>query len=304
MLPAQIQQFFLPPRGGAAPSELIYRPFVLGAADVAYANAKYNIQETRRVARLCPIGDGAVPVDWGQSSALAIGIGDLEKQPDPGIAFADCPAAASKPKNYDEWSKLLNRWLRSDQPITLFQSPSFKIASAAGESERDFRIRLQELARQRRDQQVDELRKRYAARVGALEDRLRRAEQQIAHEQQQSSAQTLNSVVAIGESLLGSFFGRKRNTITTAVRGFGRIQNESGDVNRAQENASSIRTQLNDMQSELQREIDGLSASFDAQTEPLETITIAPKTTDIAIHFVGIAWAPFKSGEPGQAAWI
>ena len=304
VLPGQISQYYIAPRRGAAPGELAYHPFVIGAADITFANSKYNIQQTRRVVRICPFDESAVPVDWARSTVLDLEVGDLEQQPDAGIAFASLPAAASKPKNYDEWDKLLNRWLRTDQPLTLLQSPTLKVTSAAGQSERDFRIRLQELSREQRDDAVDALRKRYAARVGTLEDRLRRAEQELAKQQQQASSQKLSSVVSIGESLLGSFFGRKRSTISTAVRGFGRMQDESGDVARAQANADSIRTQLSDLQAELQREIDTLAAGFDAQSEPLETVTIAPKGSDIVIHFVGLAWVPFKASEPGQGAWI
>ena len=301
-LPAQIAQYYLLPRRGSAPEELTYRPFVVGAADVTYANAKYNVQQTSRVLRISPIADSAVPVEWARSTPLEQDANDLDRQPEIGIAFAGLPAAASKPKQYDDWSNLFSRWLRTEQPLALLRSPTLKVTSAPGQSERDFRIRLQELAREQRDDAVDALRKRYATRIATLEDRLRRAEQEVAKQEQQASAQKLNSVVAIGESLLGSFFGRKRSTISTAVRGFGRVQNESSDVSRAQEQAGTVRAQLADMQTELQREIDALAGSFDAQSEALETVSIAPKSSDIVVHLVGLAWVPFKAGEPG--AWI
>ncbi|MFN8481196.1 MAG: DUF87 domain-containing protein [Kouleothrix sp.] len=302
VVPPQITQYYVPPRRGAAANELTYRPFVVGAADVTYANAKYNVQQTRRVLQMCPIADSAVPVEWDRSATLDLDASDLEKQPDSGVGFAKLPAAASKPKNYDEWDTLLSRWLRTEQPLTLLQSATLKATSAVGEAERDFRIRLQELARQQRDDAVEDLRKRYATRIATLEDRARRADQEVAKQQEQASAQKLSSVVSIGESLLGSFFGRKRSTITTAVRGFGRMQDESSDVGRAQANAESVRAQLSELQAELQREIDTLSSSFDAQREPLETVTIAPKSSDIVVHFVGLAWVPFKDGE--TEAWI
>ena len=304
VLPAQVAQYYLAPRRGAGPSELIYRPYAIAASDVTFASAKYSVQETHRALRICPIDSSAVPVDWNRSTVLDIDVGELERKPDAGVAFGDLPAAASKPKNYDEWDKQLARWLRGEQPLTLLESATFKIASAAGESERDFRIRLQDLARTRRDDAVDDLRRKFASRVGTLEDRLRRAEQALAKEQQQASAQKLSSIASIGESLLGSFFGRKRSTISTAVRGFGRMQDESGDVARAQENVDGLRAQLNELEAELQREVDALAASFDAQSEPLGTVTIAPKSGDIVVHFVGLAWVPFKSDEPGQGAWV
>ncbi|MFN8569543.1 MAG: hypothetical protein U0Z44_18920 [Kouleothrix sp.] len=38
--------------------------------------------------RICPFDESAVPVDWARSTALDLEVGDLEQQPDAGIAFA------------------------------------------------------------------------------------------------------------------------------------------------------------------------------------------------------------------------
>ena len=59
--------------------------------------------------------------------------------------------------------------------MELLRSPSLKVVSKPGESERDFRVRLQESTRQDRDRAGEALRQKYAPKVAALQERRRRA---------------------------------------------------------------------------------------------------------------------------------
>jgi hypothetical protein len=300
ILPAGTRQFFLPARG-ATIDDLVYLPALIGAADVGYANARYGIQETRRMLRLCPIEDGPVPVDWVNSAEANLDVGTLEQHGRDGT-FAELPAAAGNAKSYAAWEKTFNQWLRANQPLTLLQSPTFKVIASPAETEGAFRARLQQLSRERRDEQVEALRKRYAARVAALQERVRRADQALAREQEQASQQKWGAAASFGQSVLGVLFGRKSgaSSISRVGSSIGRMQKESGDVARAQETAETLRAQQAELEAELQREIDAIDAGFDALSEPLEQITIAPKSADIHILFIGLAWAPHTRGEQGQ----
>jgi hypothetical protein len=51
--------------------------------------------------------------------------------------------------------------------------------SNADESERDFRVRLQRSAREARDDAAEKLKRKYAPKFAALEERKRRAEQAV-----------------------------------------------------------------------------------------------------------------------------
>jgi len=55
-------------------------------------------------------------------------------------------------------------------------------------------------------------------------------------------------------------------------------------------------------EAELQREVDTIDSGFDALSEPLEQVTIAPKSADIHILFVGLAWAPHTRDAQGRLA--
>src|SRR5262249_49473897 len=149
VLPPGIQQFFLPAAGRAEP---IYSPVILGAARVALSDAKLGIDESRDVCYTTTIGDGAVAVDWSAASALDVGPADLTRTAVPGSTFEALPPAASQPRNYAAWEKAFSKWITQSEKVELFRHATSKLTSKPGESERDFKIRVQEAMRQARDQ--------------------------------------------------------------------------------------------------------------------------------------------------------
>ena len=197
------------------------------------------------------------------------------------------------------------------QALNLFKSPSSGLCSKQGESERDFRVRLQQSIRESRDSDVQELRQKYAPKKAALDERLRRAQQAEAVQAEQASAAKVQTAISFGATLLGGLLGRKGVSLgtigraTTAARGVSRSMKESADVARAGETVEAITKQRQDLEAQLENEIAQLTAGSDALTEKLETISIKPKKKDINVKLVALVWAPHvqEGGKPPEPAW-
>jgi hypothetical protein len=236
---------------------------------------------------------------------------DLDRSPVDGAQFADVPPAAGKRKSYDGWGKDLAGWLYRNRKIELFKSAGLNEVSKMGESERDFRIRLQQRARERRDEAAEALRKKYAPKIAALQERIRRAEQAVARETQQARQSQIQTAISVGATLLGAFLGRKTisastlERATTAVRGAGRAIKESRDVGQAKETVEALQQQLADLESQFKAETDALDHTFDPQSETLETICLRPSKSNISVRLMALAWAPYWEDGAGTAtpAW-
>ncbi|HET9478075.1 MAG TPA: hypothetical protein VFO72_01935, partial [Pyrinomonadaceae bacterium] len=263
------------------------------------------VEVTQQLTLLTAITDGPVSLDWSQAVALDLPVEDLEPEPQPESQFAEVPANATKVKSYATWRKDLASWIYRNQRLELLESPSLDIVSNPGESERDFRVRLQQLAREQRDEAVEKLRRKYAPKFEQLEERKRRAEQAVAREMEQAKGQKMQTAISFGATLLGSFLGRKSlGRATTAVRGVGRSVNEAQDVERAEENVAALSQKLSDLDAEFQAETAALERSFDPQTEQLEKVSLKPTKANIAVKLVTLAWSPYwhESGEV-KPAW-
>ena len=299
LLPPDVPQHFVPAHGAPpAGSTLLYQPMLFGFAQVRVADTKSKIDVSHDVTVLAPITAEAVPVDWDRAAVVGFTSSDLSDAPDDNAGFADLPAAAGKKKSYEGWSKEFAAWLLRSQTVELLRSPSLKAVSKPDESERDFRVRLQESTRQERDRAIEALRQKYAPKQAALQERLRRAEQTVARESEQATQQGIQTAISVGATILGAFLGRKTISVstigrgTTAARGASRVLKETQDVGRAKESAEAVKQAMADLDAQFKVEADTLAASTDPLTEPLETISLKPTRQNISVRLVALGWAP------------
>ena len=310
VLPPEVSQCFIPVRSGEPRgATLVYHPTVMGAAEVRFSNNK--VDASRELTVLAPISDSMVAVDWAQATNIDLPVGDLEQSPQETAQFAELPGPAAKAKSYAAWAKDFAGWLYRSQKLELLSSPTLKLASNADESERDFRIRLQQAARERRDQAAEKLRQKYAPKIAALEEKRRRAEQTVAREAEQSRSQKMQTAISFGATLLSSFMGRKAISMstlgraTTAARGVGRSVKEAQDVGRAEETVAAINQQVADLDEQFKAETADIEKAAESLSEALETITMKPTKSNITVKILSLAWVPYWHNEQGEiaAAW-
>ena len=304
MAPPGIETYYMPASG--AGREVIYYPAVMGALDFHYASSKYSVDTTQTASVAAELSDGPVAVNWDHAVEVDVDPADLLSTPLAGAEFADLPAVARRVGAYGKWSKDLIRWASQSRWLSLYHSRRFNMTSRMNESEGDFRARLAQSARERRDLEVEKLRKTYGSKFMTLKNRLMTAEQAIAREQEQSKSRKIETAISFGTALLGAFLGRKAVSATsasrmgTAMKSASRMGKEGMDVERAREKALVIQTQIDEMEMRLQKDIATLEAGFDAVQEELEEIRIYPKKIDMTLHVFGLVWMPYRKTADGR----
>ncbi|MEW5909323.1 MAG: DUF87 domain-containing protein, partial [Thermodesulfobacteriota bacterium] len=153
-----IQVYYL--RGTGAGQGLIYRPGVIGLAEVHYSQSRFNINTSQALAIASRISDGPISIDWENS--WKVKPEHLDRSPLPGAAFSEIPPLAGKSRAFDQWGKELIRWISRSRPLSIFYSVQTKAVSIVGESEAEFRSRLTQKSRELRDLEVEKLRRKYA----------------------------------------------------------------------------------------------------------------------------------------------
>jgi hypothetical protein len=298
-LPPDVPRFFIPPRGRTPSGKtLYYKPRLLGAAKVSFSDTKTRVDVTQNAVFLTPITDEAIPVEWENADAISLALNDLEKNVSEEAQFAELPPAGSQAKSYAAWTKDFVTWLYGNQKLELLMSPCLKKVSNPDESERDFRLRLQQEFREVRDEAVEKLRQKYAPKSIALKERIRRAEQAVEREEGQAKQQKTQAAISIGATLLGAFTGRKKisssvlGKASTAARGVSRSMEAQSDITRAKDTVEALQQQFNDLQAQFDEEVNALTSKIDPSTEALETVVIKPKKTDISVQLVALVWMP------------
>ena len=293
VLPPGIDQFFIPPPASARPA--VYSPVVLGAARISFADPKLGVEASRDVLYAASVGGGPVAVDWAAADRLDAPVADLRRAPEPGASFQPLPPALSQPKNYAAWEKALSRWLSQNEKVELLRHRETALVSRPDETERDFKIRVQDAARAARDEAVEAVRRKYAPKQAALAERLRRAEASKARESEQATQQKLQTAVSLGATIMGALLGRKAvstgtlGRATTAARGLGRTMKEGSDVQRAAETVEAVRALGRQLEDELRQDMQTVAADFERAPQ-LERVTLLPKRGQVSVQLVALGW--------------
>jgi hypothetical protein len=259
---------------------------------------------------ITPVTDDAIPVLWENADEIDIPATDLEKSPQVNAVFGELASSAAQTKNYALWTRDFSNWIYGSSKLELFQSPSLKENSMPGEGEREFRVRLQQTAREQRDLMIDQLRKKYAPRMAMLQERLRRAQQAVDKQAEQAKQAKFQTAISFGSTLLSAFTGRKVSSTTisrasSAMRGVSRSIDESKDVARAGDTVASIQKQIADLQTEFDTETANLETRIDPSSESLVTISIKPNKSNILVQLVSLVWLPHWQDSQGTTtpAW-
>ena len=302
--PAGIKEAFLRATvPGQAGETIAYRPALLGRSKVHYIAAKERVDVWAERALLVSLdGDD---VSWDGAEALE-GAPEISTEPASGGAFDPLPAAAARAASYAAWGRGLAETLYRTAALELKSAPSLSLVAAPTEAEGDFAVRVRQALRERRDAAIEALRKKYAAKLETAEGQERRAEERVAREQSQASQQVMQTAISVGATVLGALFGRKTfsasnvGRATTAARGVSRTLRERGDIGTAEGSLESVKAKRAELEAELRKEIDALTAAGDPENLPLATVSVKPRKSDIVVEGVVLCWVPYWAGPGGS----
>ncbi|MCG2738825.1 MAG: DUF87 domain-containing protein [Syntrophaceae bacterium] len=306
VMPPGIDVYYLPASG--AGQGLEYFPALAGWIDVHYSSTTYKVSASHKLALAAMLAEGPVALDWDMAQEITLDPADLETEPLTGPCFADLPAVAKNAKKYAEWNKDFLRWVRQNRPMLIYRSKRFNLSSNPQETKGEFLAGLAQAAREKRDLEVEQLRRRYSSEFNTLNNRLMRAEQAMMREKEQSQSSKIQTAISFGTAILGAFLGRKAVSASsagrfgTAMRSASRVRKESMDVHRAQDTLEATKLGLAELDQRLQEDIERIEATFDPDSETIQEILVKPKSSDMTLEFFGLVWMPYRRDARGQLA--
>ncbi|REK11952.1 MAG: ATP-binding protein [Planctomycetota bacterium] len=300
-----IEQVYVTHTAGEDAGPEVYRPALFGMAQLHFVDARRGVDCWRGVGVLVP-GESAARNGWDAAEVLSPSEVEVEEKPREGVDFAPLPSELEDAKHYTAWRKSLDDYLYQHHRLTLWRAPALKEYSTPDETEADFRIRITQRARELRDEAVEKLRRKYAAKGATLDERIQKARERVARERSEAQTETVETAVSFGESILRALFGRKLASVTnvrrasTTARRASRAMKQRGDVARAQKALDKLMDQRADLEHKFEDEVDQFDADY---REPkIEPYPIRPRKREIEVQKVALAWVVVASGEPPAEA--
>ncbi|MEI9899598.1 MAG: hypothetical protein WDN31_05025 [Hyphomicrobium sp.] len=249
---------------------------VIGIATIRYSNTQDKSEYDCAITFVAPLDGRTNAPDWDSATDMS------------GQDVTGDPAPVNLAKG---WQRDYAAWLASNAKLELLYSGKLNLTQNPAETPNDFRGEITQKLREARDGDVNSLRTKYAPKIAAIEDRIRRAQGMRAKQAEQSHNAILTTALQVGGSILGAFLGRGKTSVAkvvTAGRAAGRAYSESQDVSRADETVEALQQQLTDLNAQLEKDVEALQDSYDPAKAQPQTITMRPKKTAIVIKSLAI----------------
>ena len=306
LVPSSVEQYFVEPNAHIGDGQrLVYRPTLVGEGRLHYVRTTYKVDKWTEMKFLAEVENGDMPDEiWGDADLLMEPL-DFSRKPDPDAEFDTLPGDMQKSKNYTSWKKEFKEYLYREKTMTIYRCKELKKYSEPGEELGDFKVRLEQMASEKRDDAKEKLEKKYASKFSTLRDRIRRAEEKVEVQEDQYKQSRMSSAVSIGTTLLGALLGRSMVSATSArgagssMRSMGRASKEKADIGRAEEALQAVVQKYEDLEAEFAEEVDELEEKLSVDEMEFEDLVVPPRKSDISVEQFGVCWMPFVVDQSG-----
>jgi hypothetical protein len=156
-------------------------------------------------------------------------------------------------------------------------------------------LRLEQAAREQRDEAVRMMRQKFETKLRTAADKVNRAREAVALQKSQARSAQVQTAISVGTSVLGALFGKRASGLGhvtragTAARGATRAMKETADVGTAEEKLTAAEAAAAELEAELEAKTAEIpSPSTLVSTPEILRLKLLPAT--LRIESAGILW--------------
>jgi hypothetical protein len=273
-------------------SQLLYKPVLLAQAVVRYLDRKTGVQDEQRWAFHVPNLEAAGFVRWADHQATPIDPAQVAQEPF-GMAYYGTPSAGlTESKRLTAVRNELIDYVYRSAALTLFYNATLDIYGIARESRRDFLARVGQVARERRDQEIDDVTRKFDAAAEKLEERLRREMRELGADQSVLDELKREDLYTTGEAIMSLLKGRTTYTLSRMSRARRYKKQAAEKTYSTEQNISDLEDEIERLQQQLQDALRGVNDKWARIAAAVEEVKVSPLKKDIAIELFGIGWVP------------
>ena len=209
--------------------------------------------------------------------------------------YYEIPKFIKNEKDLKQLEKDFSDYLYRNSKLTLYKIDSLKLSSKQDESIEDFRIRVKDRLNEKVDLELEKIKTKYLKDSDSLDLKLSKLYEKLDKEQREANASTTDTLLNIGTSILGAFFGKGSTAsnlgkVASGAKGANKILKERGDVKIVESEISFLIEQKNSLQTTLENEVSKIKEQNSISNLQIEEIFINPKRSDIFNVKLELLW--------------
>lgn len=270
-------------------ANLIYNPGALGKALIHYQD---KITDLREDLEKTLILRSSELMNWEKSEEIKIS--SLLNKPEENAKFGEISGNINDSKDFNELKKNFADFIFYNSNFKLYHSPLIKIYSKPRESKSDFILRITQMARERRDEEVDKIEEKYSKDLQKLKEKLERSQEVLLKKQATANSLKQEAMVSAGESVIKIFMGRRSTTSASkAMNKYQKSKTVAIDIQEAQKDIETLNKEMELLENKLKIEVESIKERREKEISEIKEVLIQPKKSDIEVKIVSLAWIPY-----------
>lgn len=269
-----------------------YVPTLFAQNSVRYQNRTTQIYTVRQFAFVVPDLQSQGMMHWDQYQASLVDMRQVMSQPPGQSLFMELPVALLDDKRLKSLQTELVDFLYTTAKLILPHHAQFKLYSDPDMPLEQFQAQVFQMAREKRDAEVDQLNTRYGGLIEKLEDKYKRKERELQAEKLELRDRKREHMYTTGEAILSIFKGRTNYTLSRMSRATRYKRQTEADLRESREVIGELERQMGDLEREYEGKLDEINRKWERIAQDIQDYVITPFKKDISVDMFGIGWVP------------
>jgi len=274
--------------------EYSLQPYLLCSSNINFFNSSKNIDKELHLQYKIYLDEDLNEIEFNELETITNL--NFENSNRTNSIFYPLPSFLQNEREIKSLQKEFSNYIYRNEKLNLFKNTSLKLTSKQDETLNDFRARLQDKLNEKIDEEVEKIEARFQKTQNSLEKKLDKLYIKLEKEKEQASAKTTNTLISIGTSILGAFFGNsilsKTNMtkVASSARGASSVLKERSDVKYVETDIQNVAEEIEDLEEKLVKEIEKINEEFQISNYEIEEFSINLRRKDIYNTKIEILW--------------
>ena len=274
-------------------SSLAYKPVVLAQAIVRYQDKKSSVYTARVYTYEIPNLEKAGILHWEEFVVPSLDARQLSGEPFGVAIYGDMTPGMTDAKRMAAVRTEMVDMLYNTARLNLPYNSTLGVYAKPEADSSEFPAQVRQVAREKRDAEVDSVADKYQKLLERLDDKLRKEELELSADRRELADMKREELFTKGEALISLLRGRTRFTLSRTSRAT-RYRNQSKyQVTESEQTINDLETKMEETQKEFEAEIQAVNDKWAKVAASSEDYVISPFKKDIQVELFGIGWLPF-----------
>jgi hypothetical protein len=274
--------------------EYSLQPYLLCSSSINFVNSSKGIDKKRAINCKIYLDENIDEIDFEEKEDVQDDTFETSNRTN--SIFYELPSFLQNERELKLLQKQFNNHIYRNEKLKLYKNSRLKITSKQDESLNDFRARVQDRLNEKIDEEVEKLQIKFEKNQTSLEKKLEKLYVKLEKEKNQASAKTTNTLISIGTSILGAFFGKsvlsKTNIskIARGARGASSILKERSDIKFVETDIQNLSMEVEELEETLIEKVEEINVDYSISNYEIEEFSINLRRKDIYNTKIQILW--------------